>query len=146
MTASPRRGLLAAGVAGFGVSALVDVLLLHHVLQWHHLLSNVYDPATVSGLRANVLADGVFSLAMLGVMFAGLGWLWRSERRTAEPLAVRPLAGAALVGLGAFDLFDVAVNHVLLGLHHATHGPGFYDPHWAVASVAFIVGGALLVR
>lgn len=141
-----RRGLLAAGVAGFGFSALVDVLLLHHVLQLHHLLSNVYDPGTLSGLRTNLVADGAFSLVALGVMLVGLGWLWRIERRTADPLTVRPLAGAALVGLGAFDLFDVVVNHLLLGLHHATHGPKFYDPHWAVASVAFILGGALLLR
>lgn len=137
------RALLAAGVAGFGFSAVVDVLLLHLVLQLHHLLSGVYDPSSLSGLRTNLVADGAFTLVMLGVMLTGLGWIWRIERRAAESLRVVPLAGAGLLGLGAFDLFDVLVNHYLLGLHHATHGPGNFDPHWVVASLALVAAGAL---
>lgn len=57
-----------------------------------------------------------------------------------------PLAGAGLLGLGSFDPLDVLVNHYLLGLHHATHGPGNFDPHWVVASLAFAAGGALVSR
>lgn len=141
-----RRALLAAGVAGFGFSGLVDVLVLHHVLQLHHLLSGIYDPGRLAGLRTNLVADGLFSLGMLAIMLAGIGWLWRIDRRRHTPLAVAPLAGAGLLGLGLFDLFDVVVNHYLLGLHHATHGPGNFDPHWVVVSVAFIAGGGLLLR
>lgn len=139
------RALLAAGVAGFGFSGVIDVLLLHLVLQLHHLLSSVYDPSSLSGLRTNMVADGLFTIAMLGVMFVGLGWIWRIERRSANPLAVVPLAGAGLLGLAAFDLFDVLVNHYLLGLHHATHGPGNFDPHWVVASLALAAAGALVL-
>jgi len=43
-----KRGLLAAGVVGFGFSGLVDVLVLHHVLQWHHLLSGIYRTGTTA--------------------------------------------------------------------------------------------------
>lgn len=139
------RALLAAGVAGFGFSGVIDVLLLHLVLQLHHLVSGVYDPSTLSGLRTNLVADGLFTITMLGVMLVGLGWIWRVERRTADPLRVVPLAGAGLLGLGVFDLFDVLVNHYLLGLHHATHGPGNFDPHWVVASLAFAAAGALVL-
>ena len=146
MSPSTRRGLVAAGVAGFGFSGLVDVLLLHLVLQLHHLVSGLVDPSSLAGLRTNLVADGLFSLAMLAVMLAGLGWLWRVERRTRSPLAVTPLAGAGLLGLGLFDLFDVLVNHYVLGLHHATHGPGNFDPLWVVVSVAFVAGGFLLWR
>src|SRR6056297_2726959 len=65
------RALLAAGVFGFGFSGLVDVLVLHHVLQWHHLVSGIYPMDTLAGLRTNILADGLFSLAML--VLAGIG-------------------------------------------------------------------------
>jgi uncharacterized membrane protein len=139
-----RRSLLAAGVVGFGLSAVLDVVVLHHILQLHHLVSNVYSPNTVSGLRTNILADGLFTLANLTVAVAGVLWLFRAERRTANPLSVRPHLGAFVVGLGGFDLFDVLVDHWLLGLHHATHGPGYFDPHWAVLSAAIIVGGYLI--
>lgn len=145
-TVDTRRAVLAAGTFGFGFSGLIDVLVLHHVLQIHHLLSNVYDPATLSGLRTNLVADGLFSVGMLLIMAVGGGLLWRVERRTPAPLAVRPLAGAAIVGLGVFDLFDVLVDHTLLGLHHATHGSAFYDPHWAVVSLLIIGAGAYVYR
>ena len=143
---STRRAVVAAGVFGFGFSGLVDVLVLHHVLRLHHLVSNVYPTTTLAGLRTNILADGLFSLAMVVVAGVGAGLVWRAERRAPAPLPVRPLAGAAVVGLGVFDLFDVLVNHVLLGLHHATDGPGYYDPHWAVVSLLIIGGGAYVYR
>lgn len=56
-----RRSLLAAGVFGFGFSGLIGVLVLHHILQWHHLISGIYSMDTVSGLQTNILADGLFS-------------------------------------------------------------------------------------
>lgn len=143
-----RRALVAAGVFGFGFSGLIDVLVLHHLLQWHHLLSGLYPMDTVSGLRTNVRADGAFSLVMVIVMGVGAGLLWQAERRTDVPLAVRPLAGAAVVGLGAFDVYDAVVDHALLGLHRPV-GPGGqplslggqYNPHWLVVSLLFIAAG-----
>ncbi|MFC6837678.1 DUF2243 domain-containing protein [Halomarina ordinaria] len=141
-----RRALLGAVVFGFGFSAVIDVLVLHHVLQLHSLVSNLYPTTTVSGLRTNVFADGVFATVMLAVAGGGAGLLWRAERRATTPLPVRPLAGAAVLGLGAFDLFDVVVNHTILGLHDATEGPGYYDPHWAVISLLIVGAGYYVYR
>lgn len=146
MNDQTRRGLVGAGVFGFGLSAVVDVVLLHLVLQWHHLISNVVTPATLSGLRTNLVADGLFTLAMLLVASAGAGVVWRAERRAVEPLPARALAGAALFGLGAFDVFDVVVDHWLLGLHHAVGMDGRYDPHWFVVSVLVAAAGLLVYR
>ena len=141
-----RRSILAAGVFGFGFSGLIDVLVLHHVLQWHHLLSGIYPMDTLDGLRTNLLADGLFSIAMVGIAGVGAGLLWQSERRTDVPLAVRSVAGAAVVGLGVFDLFDVLVDHVLLGLHQPLMRGGIYNPHWAVVSLLIIGAGWYLYR
>jgi uncharacterized membrane protein len=141
-----RRSLLSAGVFGFGFSGLVDVLVLHHVLQWHHLLSGIYPQTTMAGLRTNLLADGLFSLVMLVVMCVGAGLLWQSERRTDVPLALRPVAGAAVIGLGAFDLYDVLVDHVLLGLHQPLSQGGQYNPHWAAVSLLILGAGYYVYR
>lgn len=140
------RALVAAGTLGFGISGLVDVLILHHVLQWHHLVSGIYPMDTLSGLRTNILADGLFSLTMLAIAGSGAGLLWRAERRTEVPLATRPLAGAALIGLGGFDLFDVVVDHVVLGLHNPLSQGGVYNPHWVVVSLLVIGAGAYVYR
>jgi uncharacterized membrane protein len=149
--ATTRRALFGAFVLGFGCSGLIDVLVLHHVLQWHHLLSGIHPTDTVAGLRTNIFADGVFSVAMLGIVAGGAGLLWQSERRTEEPLAVRPLAGVALVGLGVFDVLDGIVDHAILGLHQPV-GPGGralslggrYNPHWLGVSILIVGAGYLL--
>ncbi|WP_324662318.1 DUF2243 domain-containing protein [Haloarcula sediminis] len=140
-----RQALLGAGVFGFGFSGLVDVLVLHHVLQWHHLLSGIYPTDTLAGLQTNVLADGLFSLGML-VVGVGAGLVWRAERATRGSLAVRPLAGGALVGLGVFDVFDAAVNHMLLGLHQPLSQGGRYNPHWLVVSLVVAAAGYYVYR
>ena len=140
------RAIIAAGIFGFGFSGLIDVLVIHHILQWHHLVSAIYPMNTLSGLRTNIFADGLFSIGMVIIMGIGGGLVWRSERRTDVPLAIRPLAGAAVIGLGAFDLYDVIVDHVLLGLHHAVSQGGKYDPHWAVVSLFIILAGIYVYR
>ncbi|MFH5801226.1 DUF2243 domain-containing protein [Haladaptatus sp. CMAA 1911] len=141
-----RRALLAAGISGFGFSGLIDVLVLHLVLQWHHLVSGLYPQTTMNGLRTNILADGLFSIAMLVIMGIGAGLLWRAERRAASPLPVRPVAGSAVIGLGVFDLYDSLVDHILLGLHQPLSRGGRYNPHWIVVSLLIIGAGIYVYR
>src|SRR5688500_2753101 len=50
---------------GLGLGGFVDGIVLHQILQWHHMVSSV-DGAptdTVMGLEVNTLADGFFHLA-----------------------------------------------------------------------------------
>ena len=148
-----RRGLLAAGVVGFGFSGLIDVLILHLILQWHHLLSGIYPMNTLSGLRTNILADGLFSIGMLIIMCVGAGLLWQAERRTDVPLAIRPLFGAQIIGLGIFDVYDAIVDHALLGLHQPIGQGGQplslggqFNSHWLVVSLLFIAAGYYVYR
>ncbi len=101
---------------------------------------------TLAGLRTNILADGIFSLGMLVIMCVGAGLLWQSERRTAAPLAVRPLAGTAVIGLGVFDIFDAVVDHILLGLHQPLSQGGRYNPHWITVSLLFVAAGYYVYR
>ena len=140
------KAVIAAVIFGFGFSGLIDVIVIHHILQWHYLVSAIYPTNTLSGLRTNIFADGLFSLGMLIIMGIGGGLVWQSERRTNAPLATRPLAGAAVIGLGAFDLYDVVVDHALLGLHHAVSQGGKYDPLWAVVSLFIILVGIYVYR
>ena len=141
-----RRALVAAGVFGFGFSGLIDVIVLHHIFQLHHLVSGIYPMNTLRGLRTNILADGLFSIGMIVIAGIGAGLLWQSERRSTVPLAVRPIAGAAVIGLGIFDLYDVLIDHVVLGLHQPASQGGYYNPHWAVISLLIIGTGIYIYR
>ena len=50
---------------GVGLGGFVDGIVLHQILQWHHLLTSEgsYPATTVAGLEANTLADGLFHAA-----------------------------------------------------------------------------------
>jgi len=50
---------------GVGLGGFIDGILLHQILQWHHMLTgdNGGEPMnTVAGLETNTLADGLFHL------------------------------------------------------------------------------------
>jgi uncharacterized membrane protein len=98
----------------------VDGIVLHQILQWHHMVSDVgeHPTTTVAGLEANTLADGLFhALTWVFVVAASMGTLhsWRQGR-------IAPTwpfhSGLVLTGWGLFNVVEGLVNHQLLGVHH----------------------------
>jgi uncharacterized membrane protein len=144
-TDGERAVLLGAGVFGFGFGALLDVVVFHMILQWHHLLSEFYDPGTLDGLRTNVYYDGLFSLAMVGVMAIGMAAVWRELNRTDEPHSAVRAFGSLLVGAGLFNVFDGVADHYVLGLHDVVHGTQAFNPHWVGASLLLLGAGILVL-
>ncbi|MFC4552556.1 MULTISPECIES: DUF2243 domain-containing protein [Halorussus] len=143
-TGGERTVLLGAGVFGFGAGALLDVLLFHLVLQWHHLLSDFFTPNTLSGLRTNIYYDGLFSLAMVGVMTVGMAVVWRELNGSAASHSALRAFGAVLVGAGLFNVFDGTVDHYVLGIHDVVHGTQAFNPHWVGASLLLLGVGILV--
>ncbi|GAA0802304.1 DUF2243 domain-containing protein [Spirilliplanes yamanashiensis] len=124
--------LLGAGLGGF-----VDGIVLHQILQWHHMLSHTerYPTTTLAGLQANTVADGLFHAAAWVAVFAGV-WL------LAKRLRGRPhgLTGLVLAGWGLFNLVEGVVDHHVLQVHHVREVANPLP--WDLAFLAF---GALLV-
>ena len=88
-----RKGLIAAAfVLGIGLGGFFDGILLHQVLQWHHLLSLVPGEA-FRDLGTQILADGLFHVLMYGVTAAGLWMLWRRRGGLRDPGAAGAVAG-----------------------------------------------------
>ena len=144
------RGLAAPGfVLGLGLGGVIDGIVLHQILQWHHLISSTAtgETTTVAGLEANTLADGLFHAATWLLTVAGVWLLWRtvSERRTGSG---RELVGWLLVGWGVFNITDEAVNHALLDVHHIREGDNelAYDMAFLALGIAQAALGALLAR
>ncbi|WP_137284246.1 DUF2243 domain-containing protein [Halorussus salinisoli] len=136
--------LLGSGTLGFGFGALLDVVVFHLTLQWHHLLSGRIPTTTLGGLQANVYYDGLFSLAMLGVALVGAGLMWRVLNRSSEPYSAMRTFGSLLVGAGLFNVFDGTVDHYVLGLHDVVHGTQAFNPHWVGASLLLLGVGILI--
>ena len=137
--------LLGSGIFGFGLGALLDVVVFHLILQWHHLLSDFYEPTTLDGLRTNVFFDGVFSLGMVAIMLAGAGMVWRGLDHSVERQSAVRALGSLLVGAGLFNVFDGIVDHYVLGLHDVVHGTQAFNPHWVGASLLLLGLGILVL-
>ena len=149
---APRELGTAGATLGFALGGFFDGILLHQILQWHHVLSGLGDVsrggASWHSLRVQVLADGLFHALMYVIALTGLWLLWRA-RRVAPDLPGRRFLGAVLAGFGLWHVVDAIVSHWLLGLHHIrmeAESVLFWDVAFFVAGAALLVAGAALWR
>jgi uncharacterized membrane protein len=146
---SVSRSLIAPTVVlGIGLSGFFDGILLHQVLQWHHLLSLVAgEPFRDIGTQ--ILADGLFHVLMYVVTGLGLWLLWRRRAALALPNGTRAVAGGGVLGFGLWNVIDVGFFHWVLGIHRIrvnVPDPMLYDLGWFVVLgiVPLAIGGLLL--
>ncbi|MFA9446556.1 DUF2243 domain-containing protein [Egicoccus sp. AB-alg6-2] len=145
-----RSVVLGASTFGFGLGGLTDGIVLHQLLQWHHLVSARVPPDDRAALEANLFWDGVFHLSTTVVLVIGVVVLWRGwERRDRATADLAGLAGLTLIGWGAFHVVDQLVFHELLGLHDIRQGaanPGIYN--WSYFAIGLLLAalGWLVLR
>ncbi|OJF10184.1 DUF2243 domain-containing protein [Couchioplanes caeruleus] len=142
MQTDARPRLTAPGIIlGIGLGGFLDGILLHQLLQWHHMLTSTsYSADTVHGLRINTLWDGLFHTFTWLAVLGGLALLYsRVGRDRSGLLSSRSLWGWVLVGWGLFNLVEGVVDHHVLGIHHVRGGP-----HQLAWDLGFLAFGALL--
>ena len=135
---------------GIGLGGFLDGIVLHQMLQWHHMLTDEgsHPSTTVAGLETNTLWDGLFHAATWVAVAVGLALLWRRALAGQVPRG-RVLLGWMLVGWGVFNLAEGLVNHQILGIHHVRDdrgGPLGWDLAFLAFGVLLAVGGWLLAR
>jgi len=137
-----------ACVLGIALSGFFDGILLHQILQWHHLLSLV-PGETIQRLTTQILADGLFHILMYIIALAGGVWLWRQRAGLAAAGGSRRLLAGLLAGFGAWNVIDVVLFHWVLEIHHIrldTPQPVAWDAGWLVVLglVPLMLAGLLL--
>lgn len=129
---------------GFGLGGFFDGILLHQVLQWHHLLTNVKSPF-FQDIKNQILADGLFHVLMYVIAFAGLWKLWQGRKEYGKKGADKHLLGNALIGFGVWHVLDSILSHWILGIHRIrvdSEHVLFWDLLWFfVFGVAFAAIG-----
>lgn len=145
---------------GVGLGGFVDGIVLHQILQWHHLLSNTdadnlglptYPVDTVVGLEVNTLWDGLFHAVTWVAVVLGLVLLCRRATACAGPFSRRSLLGLTLAGWGLFNLVEGIVDHHLLQIHHVRDARDVdsvlaWDLGFLALGVALLAGGLALHR
>jgi uncharacterized membrane protein len=132
---------------GLGLGGFFDGIVLHQILQWHHMLSAVKPVDTVRGLEINTLGDGLFHLGTYIFTAAGLVLLWRRLHQQHCPVPTVTLIGGLLLGWGVFNLVEGLVDHHTLQVHHIKSGPNqlLWDIGFLLWGVVMVVGGAVLM-
>ena len=146
-----RQVLLAAVLLGLGLGGFVDGIILHQVLQWHHMLTATGDhPAdTVAGLETNTLADGMFHVATWVLVVGGAVIALRQWRRGTRAPHWSASLGLVLIGWGLFNLIEGVINHHLLTIHHVRDDvvdPGWWDRGFLLSGVMLFGVGLLIYR
>jgi uncharacterized membrane protein len=137
---------------GLGLGGFFDGILLHQVLQWHHMLTSAGYPANnLDNLKLNVLWDGLFHISTYLFTATGMSILWNKALRPHAPWSGKMLVGAILLGFGIFNLIEGIIDHHLLGIHHVNETVPtaqwiFWDLGFLIWGAAMLVGGWLLWR
>jgi len=146
----PDRFPLSPGVIlGIGLGGFVDGIVLHQILQWHHMLTSAgYPPDNVRNLTINTLFDGLFHASTWIATTIGLFLLDRAVRR-GHGWSGRRLLGGMLMGWGGFNLVEGLIDHHVLGLHHvreAAANPLVWDIGFLILGALLMVGGYGLAK
>ncbi len=148
---SPRPVKLPSLLLGIGMGGFIDGIVLHQMLQWHHMLTDTgrHPAGTIAGLEANTVADGVFHAGTWLFVIAGVTLLLRAwqQRRLAPALSTH--LGLLLAGWGIFNVAEGTIDHLLLGVHHVRDdlgGPLWWDLGFLALGVLLMLGGGWLAR
>ena len=148
-TPTNARPLILAGVVlGKGLGGFVDGIVLHQILQVHHMLSARREPTSVVNLQVNMVWDGLFHALTWTATAVGIWLLFRAGRRPDVPWSGRTLFGAMLVGWGLFNFIEGLIDHHVLHVHHVIErlGVSVWDYAFLASGIVLIVAGWLMIR
>ena len=137
-----RRFPTSAGILfGLGLGGFFDGIVLHQILQWHHMVTSAGYPAdSVENLKLNTRVDGAFHAVTYMFVVLGLFMLWRTAHRSHLWWSSKMMTGSMLMGFGIFNIVEGAVDHQLLGLHHVNETVA--SDQWIYWDVGFLLWGA----
>jgi uncharacterized membrane protein len=139
-----RFPVLAGILFGLGLGGFFDGIVLHQVLQWHHMATSAgYPPDSVENLKFNTLLDGLFHASTYLFVLLGLILLWRAAHRRHLWWSSKLLAGTMLMGFGMFNLVEGLINHQILGLHHVNETVP--QDQWIYWDTGFLIWGGLML-
>lgn len=128
----PRAFTWAGYTLGFAMSGFFDGILLHQILQWHHLLSGI-EGGALGDLRLQVMADGAFHALMYVIAAIGMWLLYRSRDALSIANAPRHLLANFWIGFGVWHVVDAVLSHWITGIHRIrmdSPNPLLWDLIW----------------
>ena len=142
LTKMPNMPLcFAAMVLGISLGGFIDGIVMHQILQWHEMLSNIIPPNTLVNKNVNMFWDGIFHLFTLLSTFLGIYLLWKILARRESNKSGYQITGGMLFGWGIFNLIEGVINHHILQLHNVRE----LSPDKNLWNYGFLLCGVLLL-
>lgn len=130
---------------GVGLGGFVDGIVIHQMLQWHHMVSDTNHPVTtLEGLETNTFADGLFHVSTWVFVLAGMLLTIGAWRQGRLAPTWRFQIGLLLAGWGIFNLVEGIIDHHILGVHHVRDdlgGPLSWDLGFLAFGLILLAGG-----
>lgn len=137
---------------GLGLGGFFDGIVLHQILQWHHMATSAgYPTDSLENLKFNTMLDGLFHAGTYVFTASGLIILWITARKPHFHRSAAILFATILIGFGLFNLIEGVVDHQLLGLHHVNETVRrelwiYWDMGFLVWGAAMLLTGLALLR
>ena len=145
---SRKRLVWGTVLLGLGLGGFFDGIVLHQVLQWHHMLTNIEPVTTIENFELNTLWDGFFHVFTYVSTLIGIALVWSATRLPGFRWSTKLLIGGLLTGWGTFNVVEGVVDHHLLQIHHVmSTGPTLgWDLAFLGWGAVMLVGGLALMR
>lgn len=137
MKSAGNKILLSGVFIGIGAMALIDEIIFHQLLQWHHFFD-------FNTMQFGIFSDGLLSSFALFAIVAGI-FLFSHVTKIYSYSRIRWWAGI-FMGLGTFQLVDGTVNHKLFGIHQIRYGVDIlpYDIAWNTSAILLFAIGIFM--
>lgn len=136
-TGRPRRTTGASIVLGIGLGGFVDGILLHQLLQWHHMLTSTdsdnvgiqyYPRETVHGLQLNTMWDDCSMLSPGSWCSPAWRCCTRASSTPGAGCGPPECCGDGSWSVGGCSTLSKVWSTNVLGIHHVRSGP--HQPAW----------------
>ena len=150
--ANKKKPAVSAILIGIGLAGLIDIIIFHEILQWHHTASHKIIPNTMESLQMNIAYDGAFLAFSLIITISGIALLWHASGSNDKNSILSNkwlFVGLVFIGLGGFNTVEGIVNHHILEMHHVMDvaDPLPFDLTFLiVGGLSFLVAGGILLR
>ena len=135
---STQNKILLSGVLiGVGAMALIDEIIFHQLLQWHHFFD-------FNTMQFGIFSDGLLNAFALFAIVAGI-FLFAHVTKLYSYSRLRWWGGIS-IGLGSFQLVDGTINHKVFGIHQIRYGVDIlqYDIAWNASAILLLVIGIVM--
>lgn len=133
---------------GMGLGGFLDGIVLHQILQWHQMVSNVIPADNFEGKSANMFYDGMFETVTWIMTCVGIVLMWHSRKRADLTFNNNVFTGGLLMGWGAFNCIDSLFNHYLFQLHNVrenTLDTGLYNAAFLFFAIFLLATGIVVI-